>query len=195
MKIGLIDCDDSYTLNIADYLRQCGAEVEVINHEVTSIDSLENKKFQALVLSPGPKKPSEVPILFEIIEHFETKIPLLGICLGHQAIGMYYGLEITRSSHPVHGSPVEIIISDDPIFKSIQRPFFAMRYNSLTLNPAKNGGLKVICQDNDGEIMGLKHPILPIYSFQFHPESIGTPQGILIFKNWIELVQSRLERN
>lgn len=188
MKIGLIDCDDSYTLNIADYLRQCHANVEVINHADTSVESLIEKDFNAIVLSPGPKSPAGVPLLFDLIRYFETRIPILGICLGHQAIGLHYGMKIVHSEFPIHGSPVEIEFAEDPIFKNIEKPFFGMRYNSLTMRSEDISPLEVTCRDIHGEIMGFKHKSFPIYSFQFHPESIGTPQGLTLFQNWINLI-------
>jgi anthranilate synthase/aminodeoxychorismate synthase-like glutamine amidotransferase len=190
VTIALIDCDDSYTLNIADGLRRCHAQVEVISHRQVSIEFLDSNSFDAIVLSPGPKKPQELTILNKIIADFEAKIPMLGICLGHQAIGLHYGCSIEKSAFPIHGVPVKIDFKDDPIFKSIDEPFYAMRYNSLTLRQHNENNLSIVCTDEYGDIMGLKHEIYPIYSFQFHPESIGTPQGIKLFENWISLVSN-----
>lgn len=187
--LGLIDCEDSYTLNLADYLRQCGTLVEVISHDRTSWNTLDQK--DGIILSPGPKKPSDLPILSQIISHYEASKPILGICLGHQAIGDYYGYQVGQSSNPVHGLSVDIFHDSDIIFQSMSMPFLAMRYNSLTVNQSDNDELQIICWDHANEVMGFKHKKHNIYSFQFHPESIGSPEGLLLLKNWVKMIKGK----
>lgn len=179
----LIDCDDSYTLNIYDYLMQCGLEVDVINHKEVSLDKIE--EYDTLVLSPGPNTPNEVPVLFEIIKKFSGCKPILGICLGHQAIGMYYGHSLTSSHIPMHGISVKISTTKSPVFHNIDTGnLMVMRYNSLAIVDKENSELEVIARDEAGEIMAFKHKKHNIFSFQFHPESVGTPQGLKLIENW-----------
>jgi len=183
VRILLLDCEDSYTLNIYDYLRQCSLEVEIIDHNKISIEDI--KDYSGLVLSPGPKSPRELPILAQILEIYADQIPILGICLGHQAIGMYYGHTLVKSESPMHGISVKIFVMKNLIFKNIDpENFRAMRYNSLAIAEREPSELQVIARDEAGEIMAFQHRSLPIYSFQFHPESIGTPQGLTLFQNW-----------
>lgn len=186
MKIVLLDCEDSFTYNIYDYLVQLGTEVDLIHY--SKIDMNELVRYDAIVLPPGPKAPEDIPILFQIIDQYKSSIPILGICLGHQALGAYFGHKICLSKQPIHGISVKINTSKDPIFNSINKEFMAMRYNSLMVEENEKSLLEVICRDEFGEIMGLKHPQFPIYSFQFHLESIGTPQGKILFQNWLEII-------
>lgn len=179
----LLDCDDSYTLNIYDYLRQCKLEVDVINHRDVSLNEIET--YDAIVLSPGPNSPIDLPILSEIIRKFAGCKPILGICLGHQAIGMYYGHSLIQSREPMHGISAKISTVDDAIFHNIDpKNLTVMRYNSLAIADKENSELNVIARDEAGEIMALKHKTYNIYSFQFHPESVGTPQGLKLLENW-----------
>lgn len=183
MSILLLDCEDSFTNNLYDYLSQLGTQVDIVHHSVVSIDEL--AIYQAIVLSPGPNAPNDLPILFKIIQVAEGKIPILGVCLGHQAIGIYYGHSLTKSSNPLHGISKRIILDKSSIFDGLnQENFWAMRYNSLTILDKENSPLEVLCRDENGEIMGMKHREHNIYSFQFHPESIGTPQGLALLYNW-----------
>lgn len=190
LKICLVDFDDSYTLNLADYLRQSGSEVQVLDHQETNVSSLKACNYNAIVLSPGPGNPSDIPLIHQIVEYHQSEIPILGICLGHQGIGLHYGHLVKRSKHPIHGIPVKIIWDQDLIFENIKAPFYAMRYNSLTVNESNSSPLKIICRDEYNDIMGFRHLTFPIYSFQFHPESIGTPQGMLLLQNWLQYVRN-----
>ena len=179
----LLDCDDSYTLNIYDYLMQSGLEVEVINHRDITLNKIE--EYHSIVLSPGPNSPLEVPILIEIIKKFALRKPILGICLGHQAIGMYYGHSLIQSREPMHGISIKISTTKNPIFHNIDtEDLMVMRYNSLAIADKENSELEVIARDEAGEIMAFKHKKHNIYSFQFHPESVGTPQGLKLIENW-----------
>ncbi len=187
MRVLLLDCEDSYTLNIYDYLMQCDLDVDIVLHQNVVLDEISN--YTALVLSPGPKSPSGIPILNEVLKQYAQQLPILGICLGHQAIGMFYGHPLVKSEQPMHGISVKISTVKDPIFHNIDAEnFIAMRYNSLAIAEKKDSELEVIAHDETGEIMACKHKTLPIYSFQFHPESIGTPQGLTLFQNWKKVV-------
>jgi anthranilate synthase/aminodeoxychorismate synthase-like glutamine amidotransferase len=187
MRILLLDCDDSFTLNIYDYLKQCDLDVDVVNHKVYQLNIAEG--YSAIVLSPGPNSPSDLPILFEILKLYGNKKPILGVCLGHQAIGMYYGHSLIKSKQPLHGISVKISAIDHPIFDNIDtEKMMVMRYNSLVVDETENSELEVIAKDEVGEIMAFKHKSLPIYSFQFHPESVGTPEGLTLLKNWTKLI-------
>lgn len=189
MKIILLDCEDSYTYNIYDYLLQCGTEIDFIHFSQIELEKLH--EYNAIILPPGPKAPRDIPILFDIIDSYKSSIPILGICLGHQAIGMYFGHQIEKSKFPIHGISVKIVQENYSIFDGIEKENFkAMRYNSLTVLENLNSDLEVICRDEFNDIMGFKHKTFPIYSFQFHPESIGTPQGLFLFKNWIKSIQN-----
>ena len=179
----LLDCDDSYTLNIYDYLKQCDLDVVVVNYKNISIENAAG--YDSIVLSPGPNSPNEVPILFEIIKNVAGRKPILGICLGHQALGMYYEHELLPSKQPMHGISEKIYTTENPIFHNIDTSnLMVMRYNSLAIGDKENSVLEVIARDKVGEIMAFKHKSYNIYSFQFHPESVGTPQGLQLFKNW-----------
>ena len=183
----MLDCDDSYTNNISDYLQQCGLELDLIHYSQFDISS--QFQYVAIVLPPGPKAPKDIPILYNIIDKYKTKTNILGICLGHQAIGEYFGHKLSISYQPLHGVSTEIFHNQDAIFNSMNMPsFLAMRYNSLTIEDCSSSDLEVICRDKNQEIMGLKHRFLPIYSFQFHPESVGTPQGMNLFQNWTKFI-------
>lgn len=162
---------------------QCGLEVDVINHRNISLDKIE--KYDTIVLSPGPNSPKEVPIQFDIIKNFAGRKPILGICLGHQAIGMHYGHALTQSKEPMHGISVKISTTVNPIFHNIDvENLVVMRYNSLAIADKENSELEVIARDEAGEIMAFKHKTYNLFSFQFHPESVGTPQGLQLIKNW-----------
>ncbi len=162
---------------------QCGFEVDVINHREVSLEKME--EFDSIILSPGPNSPNQVPILFDILTTYADYKPILGICLGHQAIGMHYGHALVRSKQPMHGISVKISKAISPIFHSIDMEnLMVMRYNSLAVEDKENSELEVIARDEIGEIMAFKHKMHNIYSFQFHPESVGTPQGLKLIENW-----------
>lgn len=190
VRVLLIDCEDSFTLNIANLFRKYAIQVDVISHDKLDINSI--LKYNGIILSPGPKEPNDIPILDSIIEQFKSSIPILGICLGHQAIGIHFKHQLIKSSFPMHGlSPKVTILHNHDIFKTIDRDSLtAMRYNSLTIAPSSNSELSISCIDENGEIMGFTHPSLPIIGFQFHPESIGTFQGEILLKNWINFLFS-----
>ncbi len=183
----LIDNFDSFTFNLYDYLKQSGADVMVKRNNEITIQQISQLSPSAIVISPGPGKPEDAGITMNIIDQFQQKIPILGICLGYQAIGVYYGAELIKSPVPVHGKTSEIIHDNDDVFKNIPQQTEVMRYHSLNITnipPCINLIAKTFIHN---EPMALKHVTLPLYGFQFHPESILTTHGKQILNNWLSL--------
>ena len=184
-KVLLIDNYDSFTYNLKDYLAQAGLQLEVYRNDEISIDQIKEAKYTGLVLSPGPGKPSEVPLLHKLIDYSITEhIPLLGICLGHQAIGEYFGLQTRKAPLPVHGKTDDITLqSDHPVFDGIKAPITVMRYHSLIVEGQSNH-LRVIAKNKEGINMAMVHNSKPLFSMQFHPESVLTKDGLQMLHNW-----------
>jgi anthranilate synthase/aminodeoxychorismate synthase-like glutamine amidotransferase len=186
----LLDNYDSFTYNLFDYLKQLHDEVVVYRNDAISIDEIKQLQPNAIVISPGPKTPEEAGITMQVIQHFHTTIPILGICLGHQAIGIFFGAKLAKLSYPMHGKTSKISYNDDAIFENIENPFEAMRYHSLYLKNLENTPLKIIANTNDNTVMAIKHQLLPIYGLQFHPESILTEEGLKILENWVNILHN-----
>lgn len=184
----MLDNYDSFTYNLVDYFYRVGIECIVKKNDETSIEEIENLNPKAIVLSPGPNTPNEAGILLKLIAHFKNKKPLLGICLGHQAIGMHFGYKLIKANLPMHGKTSIIEHQQHPIFENIPQQFEVMRYHSLLLqNDSKSTTLKTIAVSSENEIMAFVHESLPITGFQFHPESILTKNGLTLLKNWLKL--------
>lgn len=188
MRILLVDNYDSFTYNLVDYFRQAGAYVQVVTNSV-SIEKIITLSFDALVLSPGPGTPEESGNVMDLIHYYEKRIPILGICLGHQAIGQYYGWTLEKATLPMHGKTSLIYTDSHRLFDSIQTPFKAMRYHSLILNKTNTtSDIQCIARTEQDEIMMIQHKHLPITGMQFHPESILTPCGKKLLFNWIQCI-------
>src|SRR5579862_3915308 len=187
----LIDNYDSFAFNLVHYLGELGAEVVVHrNDKVTSADIVAADP-DAIVLSPGPCTPREAGICLDLIAAAADKIPILGVCLGHQAIGDAFGGRVVRAPTPVHGKLSEIRHSGAGIFRGINAPFKATRYHSLVVERASlPEELTVTADTEDGLIMGLAHKSLPIHGVQFHPESIASEHGHLMLKNFLDIAAS-----
>jgi anthranilate synthase component 2 len=185
----LIDNYDSFTYNLYHYLISAGVDdVLVKRNNHISLAEIQQLSPKAIVLSPGPCTPNEAGICLEVINNFKGKIPILGVCLGHQAIGQAFGGNIIRT-HPMHGKISEIFHNQQNIFKNLPSPFKATRYHSLIIDKEtlpKN--LSITASTADGIIMGVADESLKIYGVQFHPESIATENGHEIFKNFINLI-------
>jgi len=183
----LIDNYDSFTYNLAHYLGELGAEVEVRRNDALSADKAIALKPSAIVLSPGPCTPNEAGICLALIEKAAVaKIPLLGVCLGHQAIGQAFGGKVVRAPKPMHGKVSTIRHKGESVFKGLPSPFKATRYHSLTVAPkSMPDALAVTADADDDIIMGLRHKTLPIHGVQFHPESIATEHGHAMLKNFL----------
>lgn len=189
MRIFLLDNYDSFTWNLWDYLTRCGATCIVGRNDKITIDQIEDLQPDGIVLSPGPCVPAVSGILPEVIAHFHDKRPLLGICLGHQGIGEYFGAQLVRADLPMHGKTSDIIHHGEGLFKDIPSPMQVMRYHSLLLKdmPAE---LHVTAHTTTGEIMAFQHRTLPVAGVQFHPESVLTPDGLTLLKNWIAEIRT-----
>jgi len=184
MKIALIDNYDSFTYNLYDYICRLGAECTVFRNDNLEMEQLSD--FDAIVLSPGPGRPSEAGCLMEIITHYYKDKPFLGICLGHQALGEFFGAELSNAALPVHGKTSLIKHSETEIFKGIKNPMQVMRYHSLLLYKLPNC-LRPLAQTESGELMAFRHKKFPIFAVQFHPESVLTPSGLQMMDNWMKL--------
>ncbi len=179
----LLDNYDSFTYNLYDYLLQIGVKCVVLRNDEADVAQLAALRPHAIVLSPGPGRPAQAGILNQSIAHFYTQIPILGICLGHQAIGEFFGAELHHAHTPMHGKTSLCYHAQHAIFSGLPQPFIAMRYHSLLLkNPPST--LQTIAHTATNEIMAIAHTSLPIVGLQFHPESILTKNGIKMLQNW-----------
>jgi para-aminobenzoate synthetase component II len=185
----VIDNYDSFTYNLVQYLGELGAEMLVVRNDEVTIDSIEKDlKPERILISPGPGTPDTAGISLSAIERFAGKLPILGVCLGHQAIGQHFGGTVKRAPEPVHGKPVEILHDGKTIFNELPSPFNAGRYHSLIVDrETMPECLEISAESPDGLVMGLRHRELPIEGVQFHPESILTEHGRKLLQNFLEL--------
>ena len=187
MKIVIIDNYDSFTYNLAHLVKELGAEVTVIRNDQFTLNQLE--PFDKFILSPGPGVPSEAGLLLDVIKHYAGRKPMLGVCLGHQAIGEVFGGKLTNLSTVYHGVSTDCVHYDnDPIFQGIDRHFMVGRYHSWVVDKDNFPDcLEITAVSDEGQIMGLKHKNYNIHGIQFHPESVLTPEGKRIMRNWLAL--------
>ena len=187
----LIDNYDSFTYNLVHYLGELGAEVEIYRNDALSADDALALNLRGIVLSPGPCDPDRAGICLELIEKNTGGVPLLGVCLGHQAIGQAFGGKVVRAPSLMHGKTSDIQHSGDGLFEGVPTPFSATRYHSLVVErQSLPDCLEVTAQTNDGVIMGLAHREYPVHGVQFHPESIASEQGHELLKNFLQIVES-----
>jgi len=184
----VIDNYDSFTYNLVQYLGELGAQLEVRRNDQTTVEKIARLAPERIVISPGPKTPSEAGICLEVIERFAGRLPLLGVCLGHQAIGQAFGGKVIRAPEIMHGKTSEIRHDGRTIFAGLPNPFSATRYHSLivecsTLPPC----LEISATTADGLIMGLRHKEMKVEGVQFHPESVLTPAGKQLLANFLKL--------
>jgi anthranilate synthase component II len=194
MKLLMIDNYDSFTYNIVQYFGELGAQVTTLRNDEVSIDELDQQfragKFERLCISPGPCSPNEAGISVAAIKHFAGKLPILGVCLGHQAIGAAFGGKIIRAQELMHGKTSVITTTQEGVFKDLPKQFTVNRYHSLAIEPATcPKELAVTARTDDGEIMGVRHTgyahAVRIEGVQFHPESILTEHGHAMLKNFL----------
>ena len=187
MKIVIIDNYDSFTYNLAHVVRQLGADVTVYRNDQFVISQLES--FDQIILSPGPGIPSEAGLLLPVIQRYAGHKPMLGVCLGHQAIGQVFGARLVNLKQVYHGVATEgTQFGNDPIFCGLPTHLMMGRYHSWVVDRANfPESLEVTAVSDDGCIMGLKHKHYDIHGIQFHPESVLTPDGIRMLRNWLEL--------
>jgi anthranilate synthase component II len=186
--IVLIDNYDSFTFNLFHYLSGLGADVRVVRNDKITTDEVIKADPDAIVLSPGPCTPNEAGICLSLIEEAAGKIPLLGVCLGHQAIGQAFGGKVIRAPSQVHGKLSQIKSNGTGIFRGINGPFAATRYHSLIVERSSlPRSLTVTAETDAGLIMGMAHRSMPVHGVQFHPESIASENGHLILKNFLDI--------
>jgi anthranilate synthase/aminodeoxychorismate synthase-like glutamine amidotransferase len=190
----LIDNYDSFTYNLYDYFCRLQAEVRVIRNDHYKLPDIIAMQPSALVISPGPGRPIDSGITMELIEYYHDKLPILGICLGHQALGEFFGARLIKSPYPMHGKTSLVHHEGNAIFADIPVQFEVMRYHSLELESLTGTPLQEIASA-DGTIMALKHNTLPLYGLQFHPESILTPDGLKLLENWLKLIDAFIPVN
>ena len=186
-KLLMLDNYDSFTYNIVQYFGELGAEVEVFRNDEISVSDIAARAPDLLVVSPGPCSPAEAGISVAAIKHFAGKLPILGVCLGHQAIGAAFGGKIIRAQQLMHGKTSVITTTRQGVFADLPEQFTVNRYHSLAIEKSScPQALAVTAWTDDGEIMGVRHTELPIQGVQFHPESILTEHGHAMLKNFLE---------
>jgi len=183
----LIDNYDSFTYILHDYLLQTGNECAVYRNDEISVTQLAAINPDRIIISPGPETPLQAGITMDVIDHFHASIPILGVCLGHQALGVYFGAKLVHTPYPMHGKTSEIRHTQHGLFKDIPSPFTAMRYHSLAVSDFNDTPLEILAGTDDGTIMALAHKQYPCIGVQFHPESVGTEYGLRLLKNWAEI--------
>ena len=183
----MIDNYDSFTYNVVQYLGELGADVHVIRNDELSLAEIEALQPERIVVSPGPCTPTEAGVSLAVIEHFAGKLPILGVCLGHQSIGQAFGGRIVHAKQLMHGKTSLIHHHDSGVFKGLPNPYTATRYHSLVIErETLPDCLEITAWTDDGEIMGVRHKTLPIEGVQFHPESILTEHGHALLNNFLK---------
>lgn len=182
----MIDNYDSFVYNLVRYFRELDEDIEVYRNDKITIEEIEEKHYEGIIISPGPKNPKEAGLSLEIINKFKGKVPILGICLGHQCIGESFNAKITKGEYPVHGKVSEVIHNNEGIFKDLKNPLNVTRYHSLIVSEIDfPEELVITAETSDGVIMGIRHKEYPIYGVQFHPEAELTEEGHKLLKNFI----------
>ncbi len=191
MRVTLIDNYDSFTFNLVHYLGELGAEVSVWRNDERSVESLVADRPDAIVLSPGPCTPNEAGVCLDLVREASASTPILGVCLGHQAIGQAFGGEIIRAPTPMHGKVSRISHNARGLFRGLNAPFKATRYHSLLIKrDSAPETLEVSAESDDGLIMAVAHRELPVYGVQFHPESIESEHGHAMLGNFLDLARA-----
>ena len=183
----LIDNYDSFTWNLAQYLGELGAPPLVKRNDEITLDEVAALRPERIVISPGPGRPEAAGISVEVIRRFGPETPILGVCLGHQAIGVAFGGEVIRAPHLMHGKVSAVDHDGQGIFKGISQPFTAARYHSLVVADPLPADLEACAHTEQGTLMGMRHRSMPIHGVQFHPESVLTTEGHQMLRNFLEL--------
>ncbi|GAB4022791.1 anthranilate synthase component II [Spirosoma koreense] len=187
MNLLVVDNFDSFTYMLVDYLQQAGAHCRVVRNN-EPLNRLTNLPVDAVVLSPGPGSPRQAGRLMEVIDHYHQRVPMLGICLGHQALGEFFGATLTEADRPMHGKVARVrILTDDRLWRGLPGEFEVTRYHSLVLTALPRHLVSLAVTDL-GELMALRHQTLPLWGVQFHPEAALTQYGLRIIENWIDFV-------
>lgn len=186
----LIDNFDSFSYILADMIRQTGSSLRMVRNDV-ALAEIVTSQYQGIILSPGPGIPRDSGNLMQVLDYYHDKLPILGICLGHQAIGEYFGANLQKNKHPVHGKISKVIqVRPSPLLKGLPSTFKVTRYHSLQLFDLPSQ-LEVILLTEQGEIMGMTHQSLPILGVQYHPEAYLTEYGLELVENWIHFFVSK----
>jgi len=184
----IIDNYDSFTYNLVQYFGELGAEMKVLRNDVVTVADLEKLNPSRICISPGPCTPNEAGISCDVIEYFGPKLPVFGVCLGHQSIGQVYGGKVIRAKELMHGKTSPIHHGGKSVFKGLPDPFVATRYHSLIVErESLPDSLEITAETEDGVIMGLKHKEFPVHGVQFHPESILTEEGKSLIQNFLQM--------
>ena len=188
MRLLLIDNYDSFTYNLSQSLQVLGAEVVVVRNDKMSVDEAIEMAPTHLVISPGPGRPEDAGVSMDMIAAFAERIPVLGVCLGHQSIAQLFGGQVTRAQRLMHGKDSPVYHDGQTLYLGLPNPFQAGRYHSLSVPEAGvPSDFRVSAYTSDGEVMGIRHKTLPLEGVQFHPESILTPEGDRVLQNFLEL--------
>ena len=183
----LIDNYDSFTWNLAQYLGELGADLCVRRNDEISLDEIEAMQPAQIVISPGPGRPEDAGITVDVIRRFGTRTPVLGVCLGHQGIGIAFGGSVVRAPQLMHGKVSSVSHDGRGVFRGVSQPFTAGRYHSLVVADPLPDTLEAAARTDDGTIMGVRHRQYPIHGVQFHPESVLTESGRQVLRNFLEL--------
>ncbi|OWT75761.1 MULTISPECIES: aminodeoxychorismate/anthranilate synthase component II [unclassified Achromobacter] len=187
-RLLMLDNYDSFTYNLVQYFGELGEDVKVARNDQITLEEIHAMKPDRICVSPGPCSPNEAGISVALIKEFAGKLPILGVCLGHQAIGTAFGGDIVRAPNIMHGKTVRIIHTGTDIFTNLPTPYTVIRYNSLTIDPKTLPDcLQVTATADDGDIMGVRHKTLPIYGVQFHPESVLSEHGHALMRNFLNI--------
>jgi len=187
IKLLMVDNYDSFTYNIVQYFGELGADIEVFRNDEIDLEGIAQRKPDRLVISPGPCSPAEAGISVAAIQHFAGKLPILGVCLGHQSIGAAFGGKIVQAQELMHGKTSVIQTTQQGVFRNLPEKFTVNRYHSLAIERTScPADLEITAWTDDGEIMGVRHCSLAIEGVQFHPESILTEHGHAMLKNFLE---------
>ena len=193
MALLMIDNYDSFTYNLVQYFWELGCEMDVVRNDQITISEIRKRGYAGVVLSPGPGDPSDSGICRDVVQELSGKLPILGVCLGHQVIGEMFGGKVVRAPRLMHGKTSMILHDDSELFREINNPFEATRYHSLVVSrESLPDSLKITAWTREGEIMGLAHRTLPVWGVQFHPESILTVQGKQMLANFLRLAEGSL---
>jgi anthranilate synthase component 2 len=196
MRVTLIDNYDSFTFNLVHYLGELGAEVSVWRNDELSVADALGRAPDAFVLSPGPCTPNEAGICLDLVHEASASTPILGVCLGHQAIGQAFGGRIVRAPAPMHGKVCRISHNARGLFRGVNGPFRATRYHSLVIaRDSAPEALEISAESDDGLIMAVAHRSLPVYGVQFHPESIESEHGRIVLGNFLDLARAFNDAN
>lgn len=183
----LLDNYDSFTYILQDYILQTGNDCKVYRNDELSVEELKALQPERIIISPGPETPRQAGITMDVIHQMHQTTPILGVCLGHQALGMYFGASLYELDYPMHGKTSSIHHNDHELYNNISSPCEVMRYHSLAIKNISDTGLTPLAHTEDKTIMAIAHNEYPCIGIQYHPESIGTNDGIQLLKNWADM--------